>query len=149
MDNPPITITNASLGLPQQGVQQPQFQGSPVDVVGQGKGYMQPDGSIVGVNAAGQRFTVNPAGTEAMRQAQIDQQLNRQMKQAQIADTMAQIQQRQQMGKGVAPTFNADAGGYVYPPSPENPQGKFVPVAGFQPGGNKPLTEYQGQSVMF
>ena len=72
----------------------PQFHGTPVDVMGQGKGYMQPDGSIVGVNAAGQRFSVNPAGTDAAQQAKIDQQLKRQAMQAQIADTLAQTNQR-------------------------------------------------------
>ena len=51
-------------------------------------------------------------------------------------------------GGGMKPTWDANAGGYVYAPSAENPQGKFVPVAGFTPP-QKPLTEYQGQSVMF
>lgn len=115
--------------------QAPQFRGTPVDVMGQGKGYMQPDGSIVGVNAAGQRFSVNPAGTAAGIQAQQDAALNRQMKQAQIADTIAQIQQRQMAGTGQKPVFNPDAGGFVYAPSAENPQGKFVPVAGLPMGG--------------
>lgn len=131
---------------------QPQFKGTPVDVAGQGRGYMQPDGSIVGINAAGQKFSVNPAGTEAMKQAQIDQQLKREAMKAQIADTLAQTQQRQAAfsGEGVQkPVFNADAGGYVYPPSPENPQGKFVPVSGFAAGGNKPLTEFQGKAALF
>lgn len=132
--------------------QPPQFRGTPVDVAGQGKGYMQPDGTIVGINAAGQKFTVNPAGTAAATQAQQDAMLKRQQMQAQIADTLAQTQQRRAAvsGEGVQkPVFNADAGGYVYPPSPENPQGKFVPVSGFSAGGNKPLTEFQGKAALF
>jgi len=67
----------------------PEFRGRPVDVFGQGKGYMQPDGTIVGVNSQGQRFSVNPAGTEAARQAGIDQGLKRQMMQAQLASMTA------------------------------------------------------------
>lgn len=39
------------------------LRGSPVDVFGQGKGYMQPDGIIRGVNQAGQNFRVQPTGT--------------------------------------------------------------------------------------
>lgn len=41
------------------------LRGSIVDVFGQGKGYMQPDGTIVGVNQAGQKFRVQPEGTQA------------------------------------------------------------------------------------
>lgn len=67
------------------GSPQPQFRGSPVDVFGQGKGYMQPDGTIVGVNAQGQRFAVNPAGTAAAGQAAKDAELKRRMMQAQVA----------------------------------------------------------------
>lgn len=51
-------------------------------------------------------------------------------------------------GESVKPVFDANAGGYIYPPSPENPQGKFVPVAGLTKP-EKPLTEYQGQNVMY
>lgn len=124
-------------------------QGSPVDVMGQGKGYMQPDGTIVGINAQGQQFKVQPSGTEEARQAKIDQGLKRQMLQAQIADTQAQVQQRHQMGgEAGKPTFNAEMGGYVYPPSAENPQGRFVQVAGATKP-EKPLNEYQGQSVSY
>jgi len=47
-------------------------QGSPVDVFGQGKGYMQPDGTIIGTNAQGRQFKVQPRGTEeAGRRRQI------------------------------------------------------------------------------
>jgi len=44
------------------------------------------------------------------------------------------------------PRFDASAGGFVYPPSRENPQGKFVAVTGVE---GKPLNEAQGSSVAY
>ena len=44
------------------------------------------------------------------------------------------------------PKFDATAGGYVYPPSAENPQGKFVPVSGLD---GKPLNEAQGNATAY
>jgi len=44
------------------------------------------------------------------------------------------------------PRFDAAAGGFVYPPTAENPQGKFVAVTGVE---GKPLNEAQGNSVAF
>jgi hypothetical protein len=44
------------------------------------------------------------------------------------------------------PKFDASAGGFVYAPNAENPQGKFVPVTGID---GKPLTEAQGNSVAY
>jgi hypothetical protein len=44
------------------------------------------------------------------------------------------------------PRFDAAAGGFVYPPSKENPQGKFVAVTGVE---GKPLNEAQGNSVAY
>jgi hypothetical protein len=44
------------------------------------------------------------------------------------------------------PRFDASAGGFVYPPSRENPQGKFVAVTGVE---GKPLNEAQGNSVAY
>jgi hypothetical protein len=46
------------------------------------------------------------------------------------------------------PIFNADMGGYVYPPSAENPNGKFMPIAGATKTA-KPLTESQSKFAMF
>lgn len=43
---------------------QPRYTGTPVDVFGQGKGYLDPSsGMIRGVNQAGQNFRAQPAGT--------------------------------------------------------------------------------------
>jgi hypothetical protein len=44
------------------------------------------------------------------------------------------------------PRFDASAGGFVYPPSKDNPQGKFVAVTGIE---GKPLNEAQGNSVAY
>ena len=44
------------------------------------------------------------------------------------------------------PIFNAEAQGFIYRPSPENPQGKFVPVQGMD---GKPLNEVQAKSALF
>ena len=44
------------------------------------------------------------------------------------------------------PRFDAAAGGFVYPPTAENPQGKFVAVTGVE---GKPLNETQGNSVAY
>jgi len=48
--------------------------------------------------------------------------------------------------KTETPRFDATAGGYVYPPSAENPQGKFVPVSGLD---GKPLNESQGNATAY
>lgn len=50
--------------------------------------------------------------------------------------------EQQQGGK---PTFNADAGGFIYQPSPSNPQGAIVPLQGFQ----KPLNDVQSKALLF
>ena len=44
------------------------------------------------------------------------------------------------------PKYDSTAGGFAYPPSKENPQGKFVPLTGVD---GKPLTEAQGNSVAY
>lgn len=92
-------LTNESLGYAPQGVPQQQLQmrGSPVDVFGQGKGFMQPDGTIVGVNQAGQQFKVQPEGTQAALMEQKDAALKRQMMQAQFDEMKAKAGQRGQM----------------------------------------------------
>jgi hypothetical protein len=47
--------------------------------------------------------------------------------------------------QGVKPTFNADVGGFVYPPDMRNPNGRVVPVE----GASKPPNEGQGRAVLF
>ena len=44
------------------------------------------------------------------------------------------------------PKYNAERGGFVYPPNKENPEGRFVPLTG---GDGKPLTEAQGNSTAY
>lgn len=61
--------------------------------------------------------------------------------------TATQPAQRTVLGpKTETPRFDATAGGYVYPPSAENPQGKFVPVSGLD---GKPLNESQGNATAY
>lgn len=45
------------------------------------------------------------------------------------------------------PQFNAEAGGWVYPPTEQNPAGLVIPVSGSGP--LKPPTEGQGKAVLF
>lgn len=52
---------------------------------------------------------------------------------------------KQQQTAGPKPVFNADAGGFIYPPSPTNPQGGIVPLQGFQ----KPLNDVQSKAQLF
>jgi hypothetical protein len=55
------------------------------------------------------------------------------------ADVRAEYQAKQ-------PKFDASAGGFVYAPSTENPQGKFVPVTGIE---GKAPNEAQGNAIAF
>ena len=50
--------------------------------------------------------------------------------------------EQQQGGK---PTFNAEAGGFIVPPSQNNPQGGIIPLQGFQ----KPLNDVQAKAQLF
>ena len=44
------------------------------------------------------------------------------------------------------PIWNSEAQGFIYPPSQDNPTGKFVPVQGME---GKPLNEVQAKSALF
>jgi hypothetical protein len=55
------------------------------------------------------------------------------------ADARAEYQARQ-------PKFDASVGGFVYPPSKENPQGKIVPVLGIE---GKAPNEAQGNAIAY
>lgn len=68
------------------------LRGSPVDVFGQGRGFMQPDGTIVGVNQQGQRFRVQPEGTAEMQQAARDAALKRRLLMANVQQEEAKLQ---------------------------------------------------------
>lgn len=58
---------------------------------------------------------------------------------------LAQSERHFQAGQG-KPIFNAEAGGFVTLPTPQNPGGSLIPLAGL-PG--KPLTESQGKALTF
>lgn len=136
-------ITNASLGYGPQGMQQVSIGGN--------TGYRNQQGDIISYTPSGEAVKIG-AGELAGWQ----QEGQKARQQQELIDTFQRAKVMEQVGKaqealgggGAKPTFNADAGGYIYPPSPQNPQGRFVPVAGFQKP-EKPLTEYQGQSVMY
>lgn len=132
---------------------QQQMQGSPVDVFGQGKGFMQPDGTIIGTNAQGQQFKVQPSGTNEANQRARDADMQRKRMEQQMRSGELDIRQKEAelRGGGVAkPSFSADMGGFIYPPSAENPQGRFVPVAGAPKGvGGPKLTEGQAKATTF
>ena len=53
---------------------------------------------------------------------------------------------RREAQKIAQPKFDAGAGGFVYAPTSENPQGKFVPVTGIE---GKPPNEAQGNAIAF
>jgi hypothetical protein len=57
---------------------------------------------------------------------------------------MNDARERMQFSK---PTFNADAGGFVYAPTKDNPNGAFQALTGFSK--DKPLTESQGKAALF
>jgi len=64
--------------------------------------------------------------------------------QIRIGQENRRIQLAQQ--QAIEPKYNAERGGFVYPPSKENPEGRFVPLTG---GDGKPLTEGQGKSTAY
>jgi hypothetical protein len=67
---------------------------------------------------------------------------------ATLAETIANNARvdRREAQKIAQPKFDAGAGGFVYAPTSENPQGKFVPITGID---GKPLNEAQGNAVAF
>jgi hypothetical protein len=84
----------------------------------------------------GQSFDVNMSPGD---KAKLEQQANQfQQSEARAASQFAQGQN--------APVFNADAGGFVYKPTAQAPQGSVVKVEGV---GNKPLTEGQAKAVAY
>ena len=67
---------------------------------------------------------------------------------AQLAETIANNARvdRRESQKIAQPKFDASAGGFVYAPTAENPQGKFVAVTGIE---GKPPNEAQGNAIAF
>ncbi len=88
-----------------QGSPRPRFTGSPVDVFGQGKGYMQPNGTIRGVNQAGQNFRVQPEGTN-------DAQIKARLAAEDRAMKIAEFQMKQKIAQtGLDKLNNAQGAG--------------------------------------
>lgn len=50
-----------------------------------------------------------------------------------------------EQSQATKPTFNAETGTFVYPPTVDNPQGRVVPAQGFQ----KPLNDVQSKALLF
>lgn len=86
---------------------QPRYTGTPVDVFGQGKGYLDPSsGMIRGVNQAGQNFRVQPEGTnDAKIKARTDAE-DRAMKIAEFNAKMNPANNQQKAPSGYR--FTAD-----------------------------------------
>ena len=61
------------------------------------------------------------------------------------ARSRAQSERQFNIGQG-KPVFSNEGQGFVYPPTKDNPQGRFVPVTGM---GDKPLNEVQAKSALF
>ena len=73
--------------------------------------------------------------------------LNKELRNQPAQPSATQPAQRTVLGpKTETPRFDTNAGGFVYPPSAENPQGKFVPVSGLD---GKPLNESQGNATAY
>lgn len=92
------------------------------------------------------RVTVTDAVTKTPTPGEVltDSRGRAQLAQAERHFNAAEARARAQEGK---PQFNADAGGFVLPPTPQNPSGKFIPVEGVN--RNKPLTESQGNATTY
>ena len=97
------------------------------------------------------------SGQMSISAAQLAANNSEVQRQQEIANLQRQAQVHQlKVEAGIVPKevkephFDADLGGFVYPPDATNPQGKFIPVAGAKRvKEEKPLTEYQGQSVAY
>lgn len=63
-----------------------------------------------------------------------------------LQDARARAAQTQQQQSAAKPVYNADAGGFIVPPSATNPNGGIIPLQGAR--GPK-LTEFQGKSAGF
>jgi hypothetical protein len=61
------------------------------------------------------------------------------------ARSRAQSERQFLTGQG-KPVFSNESQGFVYPPTKENPQGRFVPVTGM---GDKPLNESQANAALY
>lgn len=101
------------------------------------------DGMPALVDAQGNIEVDTPSGKAYTTMAQVERNAAEQRMRKQIANIprqkqMADIEKTQaetmklrgEAAGGVKPTFSAEMGGYVYPPSQEIPQGRFVPVEG-------------------
>ena len=132
-----------------------QFQSAKPIQLSSGKvGYLDRYGNVSVDTDQGQmsvplaRLQQNEA--EARRRQQIAN-MPYQKQMADLQKTQAEAEKlRSEAGGGVKPQFSAEMGGYVYPPSQDAPQGRFVPVQGAPKGAGMPkLTEGQAKATTF
>lgn len=150
-------ITNQSLMAQRQQPQQNYMQGPsgqtqqfqsarPIQLSGGKTGYLDQQGNVTVDTDQGQ-MSVPLAKIQAN-----DAEIRRQQELANLQKQAQLHQLRVQAGlapkEAEKPQFNAEMGGYVYPPSPDHPQGKFVPVQGAQKP-EKPLSEFQGKAFSY
>jgi hypothetical protein len=101
---------------------------SPVQLSGGRTGYQDRQGNVTVDTDSGQ-MSVSAAQLAANdREAQRQQEIANLQRQGQIHQLKVQAGIEPKEVKD--PHFDADLGGYVYPPDATNPQGKFIPVAG-------------------
>ncbi len=81
------------------------------------------------------------------------QVLSSSKKTATAGDLMADARSRERLNydrsKEARPTFNAEVGGFISPPSRANPNGAITPLDGFDKRAPKAPTEFQGKSAAF
>jgi hypothetical protein len=129
----PNAMVNDQTGQQQnfQSVQKTTVGGFPAEVDQQGNvSIYHPNGPVYTTTAEIQRQQA-----QARMQQQIaDMPRRKAMAEIQDKEAEAGLKQAELRGGGGKPTFNADLGGYVYPPNEQNPQGRFVPMQGIPQG---------------
>jgi hypothetical protein len=118
--------------------------------------------SEIKTNADGNYIAFNPYTNESRIITGADGKPVRSLEAANAAETKRHNQELERQGnvkigqenrriqlaqqQANEPKYNAERGGFVYPPSKENPEGRFVPLTG---GDGRPLTEGQGKSTAY
>lgn len=114
---------------------------------GGNQAYRDRQGNITAYTPSGEPVTMSAQDIAAFQaQGQKERELRKLQEQAMMHEL--QVKAGLAPKEAEKPQFNADAGGYVYPPDAQNPQGRFVPVSGFKKQ-EKPLTEFQGKAALF
>jgi len=118
-----------------------QFESArPIQLSGGRTGYLDRQGNVTFDTDQGQMSTTLAQIKQNDAEQRYRQQIADMPRQKQMADlqkTQAEAEKlRAEAGGGVKPQFSADAGGYIYPPSQDFPQGRFVRPEGMPTGGS-------------